>query len=185
MAGVIWLGQSLEHEIDHCELCEAFGGNSERLVMRHETAVAAQPRQGALDDPSSPYHLEAVLVGALDDLQRHWLIGEIGGKSVTGITAVGEDVSNEGEQAARSANEGGGAVAVLHTSRDYLNGEQQADGVDQQIALDALYLLASIVADRIGRAPPFSVAFTLCVSMMAALGEASRPSASRHLVSNS
>ena len=40
MAGVIWLGQSLEHEIDHGELCEAFGGNGERLVARHETAVA-------------------------------------------------------------------------------------------------------------------------------------------------
>ncbi len=126
-----------------------------------------------------------MLFGALDDLQRHWLIGEMGGEPVTGIAAIGEDVSNEGEQAARSANEGRGAVAVLHTGRDHLDAKHQADSVDQQIALDALYLLASIVADRIGRAPPFSVAFTLCVSMIAALGEASRPSASRHLVSSS
>ena len=61
--------------------------------MGHETAIAAQPGQGALDDPSPPHDLEASpLVGALDDLEHHRLVGEIGCELVAGIAAVGEDI---------------------------------------------------------------------------------------------
>ena len=101
-----------------------------------------------------------------------------------GIGAVGEDISDEREQPPGSANEIAGTVAILHAGRDHLNAEQEPDRVDEQIALDALCFLARVIPDQIAPAPPFSVAFTLCVSMMAADGLASRPSASRHRTSS-
>ena len=53
--------------------------------------------------------------------------------------------------------------------------EQEAGGIDPDMALAASDLLGGIITAR----PPFSVVLTLWVSMMAAVGLASRPSASR------
>jgi hypothetical protein len=45
--------------------------------MRHETAIAPQPREGSLDHPTPPYNFEAALfVGAFDDLQIDGLTQE-------------------------------------------------------------------------------------------------------------
>ena len=152
--------------------------------MRHEATIAPDPGIGALDDPASSDELEArLVVGALDDLQDHRLIGEFSGELFSGVAAVGKDAGDEDEQPPRPADEIGGTVAILHARRDHADGEQKPDRVDDEVALDALDLLARVIPDRIGRGPPFSVAFTLWVSMMAALGDASRPSASRHRTS--
>jgi hypothetical protein len=56
---------------------------------------------------------------------------------------------------------------------------QQTLRIDEDVTLLALDLLARIVTRRI-MDPPFSALFTLCESMTAAVGLASRPMASRH-----
>jgi hypothetical protein len=58
--------------------------------------------------------------------------------------------------------------------------EQQTQRVFENMALLALDLLARIVAMRIDAGPPFSALFTLWLSMMAAVGLASRSSSSQH-----
>ena len=58
--------------------------------------------------------------------------------------------------------------------------QQQAYCIDENMPLLALDLLARIVAVRINAGPPFSALFTLWLSMMAAVGLASRSSRSRH-----
>jgi hypothetical protein len=57
---------------------------------------------------------------------------------------------------------------------------QKALGVDENVPLLALDLLARIVARRVDARPPFSALLTLWLSMIAAVGEASRPALSRH-----
>ena len=85
---------------------------------------------------------------------------------------------------ARLADQIGSAVAVLDVGRDHRDAENKADRIDDDIALDALGFLCCVVTDRILLTPPFSVAFTACVSMMAAVGLVSRPSASRTFTSS-
>lgn len=64
-------------EGDHGELGEAFGDDGDGFIVSHEPAIAAEPRECALDHPPSPDNLEAgLLVGALDDLQIDRLAGQ-------------------------------------------------------------------------------------------------------------
>ena len=58
--------------------------------------------------------------------------------------------------------------------------EQQALSVDQDMTLLAPDLLAAVIARRVNAGPPFSALLTLWLSMIAALGLASRPANSRH-----
>ena len=55
------------------------------------------------------------------------------------------------------------------------NGDQQAERVDEDVALATIDLLARVVAVR----PPFSVVFSDWLSMMPALGLRFRPTDSR------
>jgi hypothetical protein len=57
---------------------------------------------------------------------------------------------------------------------------QQALRIDEDMALLAFDLFAGVVSRRIVK-PPFSALLTLWLSMIAALGLASRSAASRHL----
>jgi hypothetical protein len=57
--------------------------------------------------------------------------------------------------------------------------EQHADGVGQQVALAADNLLARVVAGRVERRAPFCAPFVVWLSMIAAVGLASRPACSR------
>ncbi len=58
--------------------------------------------------------------------------------------------------------------------------KQQPYRVDEDVALLALDLLARIIPARIDANPPFSALLTLWLSMMQAVGLASRSIASRH-----
>ena len=70
------------------------------------------------------------------------------------------------------------ALGILDVGRMHDHTEQQSLRVDPNVALAPLDLLGGIIAAR----PPFSVVFTLWLSMMAAVGLASRPSLSRSIV---
>ena len=96
------------------------------------------------------------------------------------ITGIGKEFLQERAQAEQSAKQQNTAVAVLDVCGMNLGVEQQTQRVYENMALLALDLLARIVAMRIDASPPFSALFTLWLSMMAALGLASRSSFSRH-----
>jgi hypothetical protein len=96
------------------------------------------------------------------------------------ITRVGEDAQDEWEQSSRALVEDEArAVAILNAGRMNSGTQQQAERIYENVALLTLDLFAGIVSMRIVR-PPFSALLTLWLSMMAAVGLASRSSFSRH-----
>jgi hypothetical protein len=66
------------------------------------------------------------------------------------------------------------------TERPRLTSGRQTQRIYENMALLAFDLLARIIAMRIDARPPFSALYTLWLSMMAAVGLASRSSCSRH-----
>ena len=97
------------------------------------------------------------------------------------IGTVGEQFSEKGEQTEQARQQRQAAVAILNVGGGDDGVQQQALRVDQNMALLALDQLARIVAVWIDASPPFSALFTLWLSMMQAVGLASRAAFSRHL----
>ena len=58
--------------------------------------------------------------------------------------------------------------------------QQQSHGIDEDMPLLALDLLAGVVTIGIDMGPPFSALFTLWLSITQAVGLTSRPICSRH-----
>ena len=83
-------------------------------------------------------------------------------------------------QAKQGGHKQNATLAVLNVRGMDDGLEQQALGVYQDMTLLAPDLLAAVIARRVNAAPPFSALLTLWLSMIAALGLASRPANSRH-----
>jgi hypothetical protein len=96
------------------------------------------------------------------------------------ISAIGVEFAQEREQAEQACHEQYAAVAILNVGGMDDRAQQKTFGVDKQMPLLALDLLARIVAVPVDRGPPFSALLTLWLSMMAAVGLASRDTCSRH-----
>lgn len=146
-----------------------------------EAATAADPGEGAFDDPAFGKNDEAMQLAALDDLDRPRAGPDQGGGELGSLVAgVGKDAFDEGEQSARAPVEDQRrAVAVLHVGRMHDDVQQEPERVDQNMPLATLDLLARVIARGIDRRPPFCAPLALCASMMAAVGLAARPACSR------
>ncbi len=96
------------------------------------------------------------------------------------VSGIGEDTHDERPEGACALVENQtGAVAVLNVGGVDGDAQQEAKRVDEDMLLAARNFLGPIVALRIDPGPPFGAAFVLWLSMMAAVGLASRPSCSR------
>ena len=117
-------------------------------------------------------------IGSLDDLGLE--VGQDAGHDIVKdrplIGAVGEQFPEEGKQTEQCRQQFEATVAILNAG----GGDQQALRIDQNMPLLALDQLARIEAGRIDAKPPFSALFTLWLSMMQAVGPASRAAFSRH-----
>ena len=175
-----WSGQTAQHETDHGEANEGLDGARIALEVACQASVVADPRERALDDPTLGQNDEAMELAALDDLDRP----SPGGGNRSGharslVAAIADDPLDEGEQAACTPQRFVGAVTILDVGRVDEDAHEQAERVDEDVALAARDLLARIVALRVDRGPPFCAALALCESMIAVVGLASRPSCSR------
>src|SRR3712207_2228215 len=147
-----------------------------------EPAASVQPADGALDDPALRQHDELVAVGPLDDLQVHLAAdgAEPGLELRSLVAAVGVELEQEWVEPEQRPHRQHPTVAVLDVGGVDDGLHQQALGVDQDVALLASDLLARVVARRVDATPPSSAPLTLWLSMIAAVGLASRPARSRH-----
>ena len=96
------------------------------------------------------------------------------------IAAVGVELQQKWVETEQRVHEHHTAIAVLNIRRMHDRRHQEALGIDQHMALLALDLLAGVIARRVNAGPPFSALLTLWLSMIAAVGLASRPACSRH-----
>jgi hypothetical protein len=96
------------------------------------------------------------------------------------IPAIDEQLLQKGKHPEQCRHNEDAAIAILDVGRMNDGVEQEAYCVDKNVPLLALDLLARIVPVRINARPPFSALFTLWLSMMAAVGLASRCARSRH-----
>ena len=149
-----------------------------------QTATASQPTDGALDDPAFGQNDEAFgLIAAADDFSfevgQDFCQGVVEPRSLIG--SVGKELPQERIHPEQAHKQQDSSVAILDVGGVNDGVEQQAQRIYENVALLALDLLARIVAMRIDAGPPFSALFTLWLSMMAAVGLASRSACSRHL----
>jgi hypothetical protein len=178
-----WSGQSPEHDADHGKTNEGCGGSGIALEVTRQASVAADPGKRAFNDPAlGQYDKSFGLIRALDDLRFD--VGQDFVQRVVELPSligcVGKQGLQEGIHPEQSCQQQSAAVAILDVGRMNDGVQQQTQRVYQNVALLALDLLARIIAMQIDADPPFSALFTLWLSMMAAVGLASRSACSRH-----
>ena len=137
---------------------EGGDGSGVALEIACQAPEAAELGKGAFDDPALGEDFESDGGGrALDDLD----CPATGlGRSLRGlrplIAAVAVDALNEREQTTRAAVEHQRhPVAILDVGGMDGDVQQQTECVDQDVALATRDLLASIIALRVERSPPF------------------------------
>lgn len=121
-----------------------------------------------------------MLLAALDDLNGPATgVGDYLCHLGSLVASIGENALNEGERAACRAEQVTSTVAILHMGGMDYDTQQQAERIDEDVALATRDLLAGIKALRVERRAPFCAALALWLSMIAAVGLASRPACSR------
>ena len=152
-----WPGQASEHDADHGEAHEGGDRSGVALEVAREATVTADPRQRAFHDPAFGQDDELVQIAALDDFDNP-TAGHGGGLRHTWplIAGIGEDALDEGEEAARASIENEPRpVAILHIGGMDDDVQQEAERVDENMALAARDFLARIEALRVERGAPF------------------------------
>ncbi len=176
MTSLFW-SRPVEHQIDHREVDEVFSGLGEVLIVFAESAVTIEPGECPLDDPAPRQHLEAFgRVAATDDFELP--SGELLDPLLQfpAVAAVGPELFQPRAFEPDLLDQLARPVAILHAGRMHHHARGQSQGIDDKVALTSFNLLASVVT---ATRPPFSVVLTDWLSMMAALGVASRPFHSR------
>ena len=152
-----WSCQASEHNADHGEPDEGGDSAGVSLEITRQAAIAADPRQGSFDDPALRQHDEFVQLVALDDLEHPTTGPGCGLRGVGSlITGIGEDALDEGEKAAGASIENQPRpVAVLNVGGMDDDVQQEAERIDQNMALAPSDLLARIKPLRVKCGAPF------------------------------
>ena len=115
--------------------------------------------------------------GLLNYFQQPAAKGPGPGGQLASVSAVSPNYLESGKPTHQFAQHQLGSISILDVGGMYHHGQKQSHGVYYDVTLAPSDLFAGIIATR----PPFSVVFTDWLSMIAALGVASRPAASRTL----
>ena len=122
------------------------------------------------------------MIGAFDDFgfEVGQDFGERRMENRPRIGAIGEQFCEKRKLAEQRREQPDAAIAILNASGMNDRVQQQTLHVDENMPFLALDQLARIEPVRIDKGPPFSALFTLWLSMMQAVGLASRSTFSRH-----
>ena len=168
----------MQHEADGRQGDHCLGDFEEFLVILGQTSVPSKPAERSFDDPSPGRDDEADPGDAANDDQGQAEpnAGKQDRQAV--VDAVGAHGLQPAVQRLDLAQQVRCAVGILDVGGVDDDAQQEAGGVNRDVALAPFDLFGRLIAAR----PPFSVVFTLWVSMMATVGLGSRPSCSRSMV---
>ena len=164
--------------MNHRNLNPCLTGLRQSFEIFAQPTTPTQPCKCAFHDPSAGQHLKMVDVRrTLDNLQKPTTECISPFYQLSCIAAISPDQLESRKSPHKLRKHKLGPVSVLDIRSMDDNGQKQSQSVYDDMALASRDLLACIVSTR----PPFSVVLTDWLSMMAALGVGSRPSASRTL----
>ena len=160
----------------HGQVNDRLAALGQRFVILAQAPVAAEPSEGPFGDPSlGQDHEAAQIVAPLDDLENPAAQLSCPVDQVSGVPSVGPDPLEPGELTHQFGRHELGPIAILDVGRMHDHGQQQAQGIYDDVTLAPVDFLARVVAPR----PPFSAVLTdppAGGSMIAADGLGFRPS---------
>ena len=165
----------MKHDIDHRNENHSFTALRQGLIVLGQAAVLTQPCKRSFNDPPFRQHNKAMQCGTLDNFNEASGPTPRPINEAAGIAAVGKDQLQTSKTRPQSAEQELAAISVLNVGRMNDQGHDQADRIDDQMALAAKDFLAGIVP----AVPPFSAVFTDWLSMMPTLGVGLRPALRR------
>ena len=155
--------QASKEEADAGEVDQRLAGGGQALVVLAHAVVATGPRHCALDHPPSWYGFECFRQGdplelaiggdheaasgrPLDDLDRpaHLLVDPV--QDRTGGGLIGPQMAQPREAPLQASEHEPRAIAVLPVGWMHDDLEQQAKGIDQDVPLASIHLLAAVIA---------------------------------------
>ena len=146
------------------------------LIVFAEPSASTEPGQGAFHHPPAGHHLEVMAIRfPTYHSQQPSTSGSSPGHQLTSVASIGPDHPQSGKPTQQFGQHQPGAVLVLNAGSMHHHGQEQSHGVHYNVPLASGNPFTRVIAPR----PPFSVVFTDWLLMMAALGVASRPAASR------
>lgn len=157
LLGVVerWLGRlgskPVQHLANRTDANHRLTGVRPSLVIFAQTPIPSQPRMGSLDNPTNPQRLESFCAfWPATDLQSPCPVTVLlqeGHELVIVILVVGKDRTQPREIFGinRLQNQSP-ADGVIDIRRRHYHGDQQSQGVRQDVALASLHQLAAIKA---------------------------------------
>ena len=150
-----------------------------------EPTTAVEPGDCTLDDPALWQNDKAFgLIATPDDFGYQVRHGERQAilEHRPCVSSVGKQSFEKWEACEQGRQNQQPTVTILHVGRCHQDVQQQSRRIDEDMTFLTLDQFACIEPMRIDAGPPFSALFTLWLSMMQAVGLASRSACSRHLM---
>jgi len=159
----------------------SLAGFRQFFIVFAQASAATEPGQCALHNPAPGQHLKGVAVRPAPDYCQQPTSREPSPRhQLASVSRVGPDHPEPGKSTQQFGQYQLGSISILNVGGVDHHGQEQSHGVYYDVTLATSDLFPRIIA----AGPPFSVVFTDWLSMIAALGVASRPSASRTLGRN-
>ena len=165
----------MEHHIDHGDTYHGFTALNQRFIVFGKPAVLPKPCKCSFNDPSLGKDDKLVRIRSFDDLDDPAIPANRPVHKVSSVTAIGPDNFKAPPSRTQLLDQQLAAITVLDVGRVNDQRKDQAERVNNDMALAPLGFLARIVPS----VAPFSAVLTDWLSMMPALGVGLRPSSIR------
>src|SRR5215510_2477778 len=168
--------ETSHHQVNHGDSDPCLSSLRQGLKVFTEPPRAIEPAKRAFHDPTPLQHLKALgRPRTFHDHQSPLEHRRHPCDEFPRVPPVRPDELQARETGHECPEHRFGPIAVLDPRRMHHHHQEQPEDINHNMALTTAYALAAVIAP----APPFSVVFTVWLSMIPALGSRVRPEASR------